>query len=136
MTNLSDLTAEPVDASFTDIPKEFTSPDDEVISVEETYVAQSIITLTATSDAPGGFTIGMALHAFSGGEITTIPPVDVVAIAVSNILKTTPQVFVDEINGINAAIQALSVALDTNEGLQAAIDRFNEVTGLGINVNR
>lgn len=105
---------------------------------DEVEVAQSILTLTEISDVSGGFTIGMKLHAFSGGSAVRVPPVDIIAIALSNILKTTPDYFKEEIARVNTAVDKLSKALLAEEAseIEVALSDFNAITGLGVDVDR
>lgn len=95
---------------------------------------QAILTLTESPDNPSGFTIGLALASHSNAddvETFRIPAVDIVVLALVNILKKTPTAFTDEMNAINSALIELSKTLgEDGADSDAAIAQFNNAVGV------
>lgn len=111
-------------------------PEGTIILSAETVAAKSILTLTESLDNPGGFTIGLLLASHGQddtGEVFRIPVVDIVLLAVVNMLKTVPDAFKAEIDKVNTAIvklgEELTVAAD-DEAAKAAIATFNSSVGM------
>lgn len=90
---------------------------------------KTIIVLEELPDAPGAFSVGLALSsqdpAQNGGEIedttnVVIPVTDMIAMVLVDIVKTTPKAFSDRLETlygrINAASEAVKAGRDPAEG--------------------
>lgn len=97
---------------------------------EKPTVVQSVLALTENPGVPGGFNIGMTLASFSDGENLRIPPVDIVMLAVVNILKNLPPEFRAELDRINTGVSVLSEKLNAGEDAVAALTEFEATTGV------
>ncbi|AFU86593.1 hypothetical protein D869_gp321 [Caulobacter phage CcrRogue] len=110
-----------------------TSPTEDFIPVrEEVITAQSVLALTESPTNPGGFTIGLSLASFNeaDGETIRIPVVDIVILALVNILKDTPDVFKAEVDKINTAVSDLSAQIASGQDVDAALDKFRSIVGV------
>lgn len=83
-----------------------------------TEAPKSIITLT---EAPGGgFTVGLGLHGAKMNELYPdksfpISIVDVIALAVSNIIQTQPEDFRSAVNLVNETLRNVTQQLEAGE---------------------
>lgn len=83
---------------------------------------KSIITLT---EAPGGgFTVGLGLHGAKMNELYPgksfpVSIVDVIALAVSNIIQMQPADFVSAVNLVNETLRDVSQQLEAGEAEDA-----------------
>lgn len=107
------------------------------LTEEQVILPQASVTLEQHPENPGGFTIGytLASHTQQQDDASEfrIPVVDIVALAVVNVLKTVPDDLKREIDRVNSAIADLGAALGqpglTEEQAIAAIAAFNESVG-------
>ena len=94
-----------------------------------TEAPKSIITLT---EAPGGgFTVGLGLHGAKMNELYPgksfpISIVDVIALAVSNIIQTQPEDFRNAVNLVNETLRSVSAQIEAGEADQAIAEAVDE----------
>lgn len=75
---------------------------------------QSILTLTGLTN--GGFTIGMALASQENEEgDTTVHKVDVILMALVNMIRSNDPAFIAEVNRVNSAILKLTTDLGADD---------------------
>lgn len=97
-----------------------------------TEAPKSIITLT---EAPGGgFTVGLGLHGAKMNELYPgksfpVSIVDVIALAVSNIIQNQPADFVSAVNLVNETLRDVSRQLEAGEAEDAIAAAADEALG-------
>ncbi|USN14199.1 hypothetical protein PAPPERLAPAPP_05290 [Brevundimonas phage vB_BpoS-Papperlapapp] len=94
-----------------------------------TEAPKAIITLT---EAPGGgFTVGLGLHGAKMNELYPdksfpVSIVDVIALAVSNIIQTQPEDFRSAVNLVNETLRSVTQQLEAGEAEDAIADAADE----------
>lgn len=89
---------------------------------------KAILTLT---DKPPGFTIGYAFSLDDQNQV--VSQVDIVLMALMNVLRDPPKYFKKEINRVNAAVQKLADSLtDEDADTAAAVRAFENEIGIKI----
>ncbi|UTC29037.1 hypothetical protein MARCHEWKA_05280 [Brevundimonas phage vB_BpoS-Marchewka] len=94
-----------------------------------TEAPKSIITLT---EAPGGgFTVGLGLHGAKMNELYPdksfpVSIVDVIALAVSNIIQTQPEDFRSAVNLVNETLRDVTRQLEAGADEDAVADAADE----------
>lgn len=93
---------------------------------------KSIITLTEAPD--GGFTVGLGLHGAKMNELYPnrsfpISIVDVIALAVSNILQTQPDDFRSAVNLVNETLRNVTQQLEAGADEAAVSDAADDALG-------
>ncbi|AFU87281.1 hypothetical protein CcrMagneto_gp111 [Caulobacter virus Magneto] len=109
-----------------------TFPTEDIQVQEERSLAQAVLALTETPDNPSGFTIGLSLASFNeaDGETIRIPVVDIVTLALVNILKETPDYFKAELDRVNTAVADLSAKIAAGHDVDQALAEFQAVVGV------
>lgn len=94
-----------------------------------TEAPKSIITLTETSS--GGFTIGLGLHGarmeeLNPGSAHAVSIVDVIALAIANVVKTQPQDFQNAVALVNDTLRSLNEQIDAGDDADEAFDAASD----------
>lgn len=94
-----------------------------------TEAPKAIITLTETQ--AGGFTIGLGLHGarmeeLNPGSSHTVSIVDVIALAIANVVKTQPQDFQNAVALVNDTLRSLNERIESGDDTDDAFDDASE----------
>jgi hypothetical protein len=88
--------------------------------------AKSIITITEVPGSAGGFTIGLGLHGarmeeINPGSTQPVSVVDVIALAVTHIIRSQPQDFQDSVALVNATLRNVNTKLADGASVEEAL---------------
>lgn len=94
-----------------------------------TEAPKSIITLTETQS--GGFTIGLGLHGarmeeLNPGTSHPVSIVDVIALAISHVVKSQPEDFKQAVALVNDTLQSLNAQIDAGADVDEAFDAASD----------
>jgi hypothetical protein len=98
---------------------------------------KSVITLTEIPGT-GGFTIGLGLHGARMEEINPganhpVSIVDVIALAVTAIIRKQPKDFIDEVSLVNETLRNVQQRIEAGDSAEDAIAGADEALGGAIN---
>lgn len=95
---------------------------------------KSIITLTEMPGVPGGFTIGLGLHGarleeLRPGESHPISIVDIIALAVAQVIRAKPPALDEAVAAVAKSIQQVNQQLDDGVPAAEAMQAANTALG-------
>lgn len=95
---------------------------------------KAIITLTEVPGTNAGFTIGLGLHGarmeeLHPGEQHPVSIVDVIALALTTIIRTQPQDFKDALDQVNNTLLGVQSALEGGADLREAMSAADDALG-------